>query len=338
MSFRSLLSRITLSRFQPGSEMGAVMHWVASSLIVMFGFAAFTFDFGMTYFEQRRIAFAVDAGAMAGALALTEGASSISEVKGKAMRVALANGLQSGSEIVQDADILVGSYDGTNFTVESDVDDANAVQVNSRRTVKSIFGNVFGVDSLYPKAQALAMMNITTTSSAACIRPFGVEDLNFPSVDFSDQATFPQTFDPPLTFTVGKNSPGNWGKVDIPDAQGIPVNMSSYPNFQSYMTGGNCGGPMTLGDPYTGGTGGAALKDSIEALLNEQIVMLIVDPFGNGNSNPINLHGYAVGKFLSVSDNGAGLDINIEISELRSEPGTITRTGVDSVTPRLLMY
>lgn len=314
-------------------EQGAVQIFILSAATVIFGITAFAIDLGFAYWEQRKIAFAADASALAGVKALTDGGT-LTEIRETAKRVALANGLADNAEIVAGTDIVIGSYDGSTLIPQNDPANANAVEVNTNRTVSSIFAKAIGVANLFPKAKALAMINMTSASN--CVKPFALEDLNFPGVEIPETGEAPLEFDPPLTLSTGQNAPGNWGKVDIPDENGEPVNMSGSPMFEAYMSGGLCGGTMTIGDPYEGGTGAAALANVLAPLIGEEITMLVVSPFSNGASAPITLLGYATGMITGTSGNGANFQVDMEISSIRTDLGD--SEVIDSTNPRILMY
>lgn len=255
---------------------GFVITLTSTLLFVLCVVAAFVVDYGRALWEERRIQNAMDYAAQAGATLMGTASLTYADVEQEVQAIAGANGVDP-SEIEsincgrwQEISGSVGEYE---FISEAcDASGANAVQVNSTRRMKTTFARVMGNQALWPSAVAIAMR--PTSSIAQCIKPFGIEL----------SMIIDNTVEEGDVFTVGKNSPGNWGKLDIGG------NMSSGVNFMDAMLNDVCDEDVALNSVVSPGTGfGGAIDQVFDEVLDEgedqSMIVAANSDFGNGNSD-----------------------------------------------------
>ena len=310
------------------AESGAVMVFVAICIAAMLAVAALAIDTGLLYSEWRDVQHGADLSALGAALVIGEGGT-VSQARDQAETIAQENGIDTSTELEKDTDVKFGNWDVDSSSFSEGGTPTNAVQVTARRSVNNIFARMVGQSNMNPNVLSVAVMR--QLAAARCVLPFGVEDTNFPAELGIGSLPLDHTFNPPHTFTVGQNSPGNWGKLYLPDSSGTEVNMSSFPNFCYAMLQDDCWltptqtfdpclapieiGPDELGEEYDGSTGAAGMEPIMQALIGKEITVLVNSPFGNGKK-PVDVYGYANAKITGVSGNGANLELDMEITSL----------------------
>lgn len=282
---------------QDGGVLVLVAVWLVPALL----FVAMAVDYGLMFERQRRIQNATDAAVLAGALALAETAGSdaqkISAGVAAASEIAAANGLNIATE---SQGISAGNWDLEAGIFQANVAPFNAVQMHARRVVPTIFARLIGQLSFEPKVESIAVASTGGSNGTdGCLRPIAFE------------APFligPPGIEEGQDFCVGPDSPGNWGKVDLPDENGDPINMSSGRNFENAMNNGVCGSPVVAGDELGAGTGfGGSIAQVFQDLIQSGLVewpALVVSEFGNGNSSPVNLDSFVRVRLNSFTGRG----------------------------------
>lgn len=335
MLIRILWKQSTVVASHTRYDSGSVVIMFLLCLIPLVGFLGMAVDYGNAFNHWRSIQFATDAAALDAARIMLIPGENQSTARTGATQIAVKNGLKSGIDFYPDSSIEFGTWSkpdgGLNgsFTAGGGTG-INAVRVSAQRSVNTRFAKVIGLDFFSPSVSSIAFFD--TVGTPMCVSPFGLEAANFPDELQIGFVPLNHTFNTPYTLSVGKNSPGNWGKIDTPNNEGEPINMSSNPNFCNAMLQEDCwlpaddefdpcGVPLSFGDnqlgeEYDGATGGAGVKPVFEALVGDEIVMLVNSAFGNGKK-PVDVYGYAIGTVNKVSGSGANMDIEISISELR---------------------
>jgi hypothetical protein len=138
---------------------GVTLIWMAIAILVLISFTALAVDFGYTYYTTQQLQNAADAAALAGAQRVW-----FSHDEARQLAMGMSSENDSGGTMVlldenasndANGDIVVGLYDeGTRlFTPNDDINVANAVLVNARRTSDSpsgplnlVWGSLFGRD------------------------------------------------------------------------------------------------------------------------------------------------------------------------------------------------
>ncbi len=315
-------------RRRRGSK-GAALVVMAIILVPLMGFVAMSVDFGGLYVNWRRMHFAADAAALNGAKIIGDGGSE-SDARAGAAEVAAHNGLVfAAGEIAQN--IQLGQWNDSAKVFVAGVSPASAVRVAAVRPYYTVFAAIIGLSSFSPSVESIAV--VTKQGTPKCVLPFGLEASNFPVELQIGLLPLNHYFDEPYQIVIGKESPGNWGKIDVPDREGVPINMSSNGNFcnamlqdDSWLPGdtefasclpGLSLGEDELGEQYDGATGAAGVGPVLEKLIGKELVMLVNSSFGNGKK-PVDVYGYAVGTIDSVAMKGANMKISVTITELRT--------------------
>lgn len=293
-------------------ERGAVIVFLALILVVILGFTALTIDVGRALDESRRLQIAADAGVLAGAEVLGAGGT-MAAITQEVCSLGVANGIASSDVLsVQCGTWASGSFSaactstcaGLSTCTGCSGVGVNAVRAVNQRQIGTTFARVLNINSLAPMVEAIAQ--VPANVSTGCMRPFGIEA----AVLGSPQITVGNTF------TVGKNSPGNWGKLDVNG-----INMSSSPNFISAMQSGICHSSVTVGGIQPVGTGfGGNLSTGFNYVLNQSFIIPMVSAFPNGNSGAVTILEFVRVRYLG--DNG--ISGNNWIGTLRLEERNAT--------------
>ena len=262
------------------NERGAVLVFFSMVLILVIGVVAFVVDLGRTYSEKRKLQYAADAAALAGANYV--GGSFGSSVFSAATAAANANGVNGGELLSIECGRWIRGSECTQQICRAfrscasgactDCFDhqANAVRVQSRRDVGMTLARVVGVQSTHPRVESIALLD--QADAEQCIKPMGIEQ----AVIGNTQAGG--------TILIGSNSPGNWGKLSIGG-----VNYSSGNNFSDAILSdiGACGADATIGHqvPVATGNGGSiknVFADAIQQGKNSNWTLAVISPTGSG--------------------------------------------------------
>ncbi|MEA4877435.1 pilus assembly protein TadG-related protein [Aminobacterium sp. MB27-C1] len=137
---------------------GAVLVWVAASMVVLFGAGALTLDYGRLVMTRWRLQTAADAASLAGAWELGNAMASQTLREASATQVAAEVATDNKSE---------GSY-------SVDFPDALTCRVTAQEIVGMTFARILGITSSAVSARAAAQ--ISSASSSIGLRPLGIEE------------------------------------------------------------------------------------------------------------------------------------------------------------------
>lgn len=288
------------------------------TLLMLFAFLALAIDAGYAYVERRRMHAATDAAALTGAWLMVRddfdnsspSNSDAADVISTARAAAAANGLPSAI-ITAGGGIQVGYWNRSisppTFTPNGTP--VNAVEVRARRTLPLRFSAVNHYPALSPHVRSIA--SVEPAGAATCVLPFGIERHLVEEKEFGD------------TILVDRQSPGDWGKLDI-CASDEPVNcMSAGPRFEEAMRTNVCLERLEEGSTVSPGTGFAGIKDAFEERLanNPLITVAVVQEFPEGNSSDALIVDFISGIIQSVSGSGNNWEIEIELTDAAQEGG-----------------
>ncbi|MEZ4753039.1 MAG: TadG family pilus assembly protein [Bdellovibrionota bacterium] len=287
-------------------ESGSILIFFTIVISLLFAFVALVAGLGNAMRESRAIQAATDASAFAAASIVGDTYYTDDQVKNYAKNFAEINGINLSSEINGYVEVGNYTYNSSlkthNFT--SGGTPRNAVRVPTRRNVDTWFSSVVDFNQVRTKAHTVAVGPDVTGN---CVKPFG----------FSNQIL--GVFTPGTVITVGSETPGNWGKVDVDG------NMSSGPNFASAMYNDTCNTTVNVGSQFSPGTGSSGtLKTIFQTLFNSgdrEMTLLVVDGFPNGNNGVVTVEKFALADLVAVSDLGgsrwtADLQINVLLDHI----------------------
>lgn len=138
---------------------GSTVTFVGVGLPVLFGMAVLAVDLGHLHNQRNLLQIAADSASLAGAYALSQGASPVTA----ALEYADKNKSQLNGSILQGGDVVVGRWDTATRTVDPSGTPQNAVQVTTRRSqangnpVNTYFAALLGYDSMDVNARAVAI-------------------------------------------------------------------------------------------------------------------------------------------------------------------------------------
>jgi len=125
------------------NERGAIIVFMAVSLVIMLAMAGLAIDLGAGYLRRARMVRAVDAAALAGARVIRDGQPA---ALNHALAIAQSNGLGSGVLNPPALDVQFGMT----------VDGETTIQVSARDTENTLFARIFGQNDIEVAAMAQA--------------------------------------------------------------------------------------------------------------------------------------------------------------------------------------
>ena len=313
-----------LKETKQNKQRGAVLVFVSIVMLVIISIVAMVVDLGRTYYEKRRIQYAADAAAIAGAHYV--GGSSGSSVFSAATAAANANGV-SGAELLSiecgrwiRGDDCSGQVCRTFLTCASGActdcfdSQANAVRVRSKRAVGMSLAKLAGVRSMSPAVESIAM--VRSDSDEHCIKPMGIE-----------QAVIGNAV-PGDIIIIGNNSPGNWGKLSLGG-----VNYSSGNNFSDALLSdvGACGDDVAVGEqiPSATGNGGSVrgvFSDAIRDGKNTNWKLAVITSQSNGQGS-VTILEFVTVTLVSQSGNGNSWQARLRVVARNVEPSDPPNEG-----------
>ncbi len=217
---------------QRKSERGAILIFVAITIVVLMGFAAFVIDKGVFWMSRAQAQNAADAGALAGAASLVFDDNTWPIPSGGAVEAAATSTVNQN--------IINGATGVTKVSSPCPPfllapNDTNCVQVDVYRdgqfssgTLPTYFAALFGVDSQGTRATATAQ--VSQGNSSGCMRPwfivertpnpYCVKDCAAPPYPFASYSDIGQT----VTFH-GSAGPSAYGQLDV-GAGGSAINTA----------------------------------------------------------------------------------------------------------------
>ena len=307
------------------SDCGGVIPLVAVVILVLLQSLSFAIDLGNAYVEQRKIHIAADAAALAGVAvyanvpgAIDSVAVAEASIVPEAREIANANGL-SDQELVLGGGIIPGNWDPAARVFTARTPPLNAVRVLAGRNVPTFFARLFNWDFLQPKVYSTA--RIGGANRVQCAVPFGIDDDLLVGKEFGD------------VIFIGRESPGNWGKLDIGD------NMSDGGQFEESMIEGICDVRLSVGDAVSPGTGFAGVRSGFDGRIevNPIVIIPIVDEFHEGNSVDSIIMGFIAVEIISNGNRGAHWNGNIRLIDANAGTGTGGPLGPPFATSRVLV-
>lgn len=315
-----------------GAQSGFVVVFFALIFSVVLICAALTFDLGLSLVTERKLHYATDAAALAGVGILPTSDQNISTevqalVQGNGFGAADVTAVQCGrwrdplspqaTPTAQNSGqfVFTACANGNGAPCSACTDaQANAVRVTGRRGVGAIFANVVGLSSFSPHVESIAYRS---GAGSGCMRPFGIELPSLNNIGIS------------YTFTVGKNAPGNWGKLDIGG------NMSSGRNFEEAMLNGVCDEEVALNSNVTTGTGfGGSIANVFSEFDQSQhiskrydMIIGVTTGFPNGNGG-VTLLEFIKVDFVSQTGSGGNWRGTFRLKERNVVPGGGGAAGV----------
>lgn len=182
------------------NERGAAAVFVAITLVLLFGFGAFSIDLGNLWRERRHVIRATDAAALAAAQGYALGENGCGTIDDE---YAEAN----------DSRAVVQSCEATGISSTSGV-----VTVEANTPVNFAFAGVLGADDRTVSATTSAEYNSPTSTSG--LRPYGLCE-KVPQLAWIGSGDIPTT---PSTFTFEHGTggacgeaAGNWGALEMAD-------------------------------------------------------------------------------------------------------------------------
>ncbi len=147
-----------ITRNRTSRRRGVVVVWVALLIPVLVGMTAFAVDIGYICMTRNHLQVAADAGAMAGAGALSE---SQDAARAKAKEIAEKNyaGAIGDPVQVQTADITLGTWNKDTNAFNLNSTGPNAVRITIRKNLNLFFGRIFGMGTSEIEVTAIACKN-----------------------------------------------------------------------------------------------------------------------------------------------------------------------------------
>jgi Flp pilus assembly protein TadG len=273
---------------------GTVAAIVALTFPLLIGVAALALDGGLLYLQRRQAQSTADAGALAGAYALSQGATF-----GSAQKTAVAVGSQQG--------ITISSSQVTQPQVGS-------IAVTVTSTKSRMFSAVFGSGTMSANASATAVALTAVNgfngsrSASASLLPIVLDKATW-QLMMAGQTTDQFTFNPAtntvttggdgiyesMLYPVSAGLPGNWGTIEV------GVNNNGTSTLSAQITGGITPAQLatfpnstiqldpTLSPPsitFSANPGlSAGIKSALTSIIGQPVTVPIYDSSGGNGSN-----------------------------------------------------
>lgn len=148
---------------------GSVLIFTIFLLLLLLIMGGFAIDLAYVATARRQLQRSMDAASLAGAGNLGFDATAFPAARGAAQQYATLNGysapgtgtitLNQNLANLLNGDIVLGVWDGANFTPSLDATQVNAVQTQVARTIPTSFLRIMGINNLPVAAQAIAVSN-----------------------------------------------------------------------------------------------------------------------------------------------------------------------------------
>jgi hypothetical protein len=277
---------------------------------ILLAFAALAIDIGRTLWNKRKMQIALDAGAFA-AVDLLPGTTIPTGLTLDEAIAQQALAFVAANDMPPDAVTLIscGQWIRPNFTpLESCANSGvNAVRLEGRGSVPTMFARVIGFAALSPRVQSIAVKNIGAFSN--CIRPIGIAMPTIVDLELGD------------TFTIQSSAGGNWTKLDIGG------NMSSGNKFLPALLNGTCNAKYEVGETVSSGTGfGGSINkafDQFSSIENQHkalgMPVAVIPEFVNGNAD-VTIMEFIRVDFVSQTGNGFNWEGTFRLLERNIDP------------------
>jgi len=179
-----------------GNERGSVLLFMIGTLLFLLVFGGFAIDISFFSVVKGELQRSIDAAALAGAGQLGFDDSTFPTVRQEAWRFgdlnptranlsdlnptgAISLDLNTGNAD-PNGDIVLGVWDGANFTPSLDGSEVNAVRAQYATEVPTFFLGILGFNTLSVSARSIAVANPAANPPAnACVAPIGVSGCGF---------------------------------------------------------------------------------------------------------------------------------------------------------------
>lgn len=244
------------ARFQ-AEESGQSLVILSLSMFIIIGMLGIVLDLGYSTVMHRRMQFAADAAALAGARDLAHGESESTATQ------RMAEVLEANA-----ANPALSTYT---------VVDGSGTDVWARASVPALFSGLFGIDAIEVEAHANAAFG--RLSESGNLMPFVVEE---------DQWVLNQ----PVVLWGERNGPGNFGWVrwsgQNPSTPTLEYNIDNPSQSDMVAIGGQVSGhPGVSFNP---------VQDNLNAWIGKKITVILYDSVevqGNGNNLTYTVRGFA---------------------------------------------
>lgn len=222
---------------------GVIALFTVLLFLAMLSVMAVVLDFGRMQFQRNQMQTAADAAALAGAVQLLR--SPQTDYVAEARNFAQANPLLGSSIVLNDSDVVLGSWTGPDrsFTPGGSPSTANAVQVTLRHTSSSLLAGALGWAPKQIAVRSVAWAG-PAVSETKCMKPWAIPYVNLrgridsylgipdnPATETAplteaDLQALREMSDVQRTFTlkvdqwkdIDPGMPGDFGAVDLPPA------------------------------------------------------------------------------------------------------------------------
>lgn len=330
---------------------GAVLAWMAITLLLLMTFVAIAIDQGYMLWAGQQLQIGADAAALAGANYVK---SDEDAARAAAVTVALYNTVAGDALLLSsNVDVQVGRFDRDTGVFDSTAAFVNAVRVYARRTDTSLggpldllFGSIIGIDDVNLVRQAIAMTGGGTGTGLLILN--GDEECSLfirgnPTLDLGDGAIQVNSTDPcaicfqgspDVLASIASATGGicvQGGNIVLPDTllEGQdPIPDPLYYLDPPFWDEANDLGEITEGGTYSPGyySGGIDLEGG-DTVLEPGIYILDGAGFdigGNANFDAEGVMFYIIGTGI-INLHGTGV-INIT----PPDPGEYSYAGVDT--------
>jgi Putative Flp pilus-assembly TadE/G-like len=220
------------------SERGAVLIMVVVAMVALMAFTAFVIDYGVMWTGRSQIQTSADAGALAGAIALSADSSTdFAGAKTKAIAFGTANTVWGAAPDIQAADVTFPACPPGAPGLPDTCVKVDAFRNQARgNPLPTYFGNLVGISAQGVRATATAQ--IFAGDTADCVKPFAIPD--------KWQEIYPvaKAWAPTDNFDKYKPDQPNKGSLlATPDIYTAPSQSSA---GTGYTLPGDLGLPLTL--------------------------------------------------------------------------------------------
>lgn len=324
-------------------QLGASLVLIATSMTVIFAAAAMSLDVAYGKYAKVRLQRAADSASLLAVKGLHGGGTPST----LAAEMFTANGIDSSSITAVECGVLTPSNHNSwspfqrcqascpnsdaGITCSSECTDcssnsANAVRVTAQQQLPTFFARVIGATTMTPQVTSVAMG--ISANSSNCVKPFAIVGSGGQNVLSGVSVGG--------TFTITKNSPGNWGRLS-PDGL---INGSN--RWEEAMRAGYCHSDFTVNSPVDVATGSVNLGDILSGMqsagLTDKMYVPVVSSFPNGQNNggTVNVLSFAVISLVSITNGSGGNFTAVFKLDEKDLSDVSNGSGTGTITDRYL--
>jgi Flp pilus assembly protein TadG len=312
---------------------GAIAVKVALLLIPTMGFMALAVDYGYLAKVRTELQNSADAAALAAARELVpapDGKQNLDAVRATAQAYAQKNVAGQPSFKVADADIEIGRYDSSSNLTNKILSKvkllktgtSDTVQVTVRRDnslnspVQLFFARAIGIPNIEMTATATAIIPPAGgLGPGSGVFPFAMSKVVWDTLLLNEQVQF---YDGKLVTPNGLSIPGNWGTVDIGEANNSTKDLSDQiinglrqKDLDALYKAKQIDSPTQIDTAKTmvleGDTGlSSGIKDAVASTHGTDRIIPIYDKVtGNGNNSKFTIVGWGVVRVIDSKFSGS---------------------------------